>query len=116
MLRIIMTEDADYSQLRAVGVSEDGIDFVAQLLTRDPHSRPNQKQCFQHPWIANIPDLDQYEDDEVNPDVVEELSDIGEDVEDELDASQLSLNGRIGSPEQEWASWHPARSQRQPRD
>ncbi|PYI18115.1 Pkinase-domain-containing protein [Aspergillus violaceofuscus CBS 115571] len=92
MLRIIMTEDADYSLLRAAGVSEDGVDFVAQLLTRDPHSRPNQKQCFQHPWIANIPDLDEYEDEEVNPDVLEELSDIGEDVEDELDASQLSLN------------------------
>ncbi|RAL13495.1 serine/threonine-protein kinase [Aspergillus homomorphus CBS 101889] len=94
MLRIIMTEDADYSQLRNVGISEDGIDFVARLLNRDPHSRPNEKQCFRHPWIADVPDTDQYEDDEANTGVSDGLSDIGEDVEDELDASQLSLNDK----------------------
>ncbi|PYH47988.1 serine/threonine-protein kinase [Aspergillus saccharolyticus JOP 1030-1] len=92
MLRIIMTEDAEYDQLRSVGVSEEGIDFVARLLTRDPHSRPNERQCFQHPWIANVPDFDQYDDNEDKSDMVEGLPDIGEDAEGELDASQLSLN------------------------
>ena len=40
MLRTIMTSEADFDALRTAGVSESGIDFVAQLLNRDPFSRP----------------------------------------------------------------------------
>ncbi|KAJ5591997.1 uncharacterized protein N7459_002366 [Penicillium hispanicum] len=92
MLRSIMTSDADFDILRQAGVSGSGIDFVAQLLTRDPFSRPTEKECFQHAWIADVADVDEYEDDDLLADHREGLSVIGEDAEEELDASQLSLH------------------------
>lgn len=97
MLRTIMTSDADFNVLRQAGVSESGIDFVAQLLNRDPLSRPTEKDCFQHPWIADVPDVDEYEDDDdLLSDHQDGLSVIGEDPEDELDASQLSIADGTG--------------------
>ncbi|KAJ5766049.1 uncharacterized protein N7511_003665 [Penicillium nucicola] len=91
MLRTIMTSDADFDVLRQAGISEDGVDFVAQLLNRDPFLRPTEKECFQHPWIATVPDVDDYEDDDLLSECHGGLSIIGEDPEDELDASQLSI-------------------------
>jgi serine/threonine protein kinase len=95
MLRNIMTSDADFDVLRQAGVSESGVDFVSRLLNRDPFSRPTEKECFQHPWIAEVADVDVYEDDEEllcdQSDHNDGLSVIGEDPEDELDASQLSI-------------------------
>lgn len=90
MLRNIMESEADFEVLRRAGVSESGIDFVAQLLNRDPFSRPTEKECFQHPWISEVPDVDEYEDDGLLTEPHEGLSVIGE-AEEELDASQLSI-------------------------
>ncbi|OQE26868.1 hypothetical protein PENSTE_c005G01772 [Penicillium steckii] len=90
MLRCIMETEADYDILRQEGISESGIDFVSQLLNRDPFSRPTEKDCFLHPWISEVADVDEYEDDDILADVREGLSVIGED--EELDASQLSLS------------------------
>lgn len=92
MLRTIMTTDPDYNLFRQAGVSEIGIDFVSQLLNRDPLCRPRERESLQHPWIANIEDVDEYEADDMNSDYGEGLSDIGEDEEGELDASQLSIH------------------------
>ncbi|EAW14223.1 serine/threonine-protein kinase [Aspergillus clavatus NRRL 1] len=102
MLRTIMTTEPDYDLLRREGISEAGIDFVARLLNRDPHSRPKEAECFRHPWIRDVVDVDEYDDYEgdVQPAQMGALSDIGEDLEDELDASQISLN----EPEAEGAS------------
>lgn len=94
MLRCIMETDADYDILRQEGVSESGIEFVAQLLNRDPFYRPTERDCFQHPWISEVEDVDQYEDDDILAEVREGLSVIGED--EELDASQLSLADNQG--------------------
>ena len=98
MLRNIMTTDPNFDLLRMVGVSEDGVDFVSRLLNRDPLCRPSEEECLHHPWIANVADVEPYEqDDFFSPnDDVTGLSDIGEeedddDVEHELDASQLSI-------------------------
>ncbi|KAJ5698766.1 hypothetical protein N7462_000771 [Penicillium macrosclerotiorum] len=91
MLRSIMESEADFDILRREGVSESGVNFVAQLLNRDPFSRPTEKECFQHPWISEVPDVDEYEDDDILVDAHDGLSVIGEDAEEELDASQLSL-------------------------
>ncbi|KAJ5917167.1 hypothetical protein N7466_010721 [Penicillium verhagenii] len=91
MLRSIMTTELDLSILRNGGISEDGVDFVANLLNRDPFARPTEKECFQHPWIVDVLDVDQYEDDDILPDPHEGLSVIGE-AEEELDASQLSIH------------------------
>ncbi|KAE8350778.1 kinase-like domain-containing protein [Aspergillus coremiiformis] len=93
MLRTIMTTDLDFDILRNKGVSEQGIEFVSRLLNRDPQERPTERECIRHPWIADVEDVDEYDDDddEACPNVRGELSDIGEDVEDESDASQLSI-------------------------
>lgn len=91
MLRSIMESETDFDILRREGVSESGIEFVAQLLNRDPFMRPSEKQCFQHPWIAEVPDVDEYEDDDILVDARDALSVIGE-AEEELDASQLSIH------------------------
>lgn len=92
MLRSIMENETDFDVLRRAGVSEAGVDFVAQLLNRDPFSRPTESECFQHPWIADIPDVDEYEDEDILAEPRDGLSVIGEDAEEELDASQLSLH------------------------
>ncbi|KAJ5801891.1 uncharacterized protein N7503_004341 [Penicillium pulvis] len=91
MLRSIMTTEADFNILRQCGVSEDGVDFVAKLLNRDPFARPTEKECFQHPWIVDVPDVDEYEDDDLLADPRDGLSVIGE-ADEELDASQLSIH------------------------
>ncbi|KAJ5641275.1 hypothetical protein N7490_005275 [Penicillium lividum] len=91
MLRSIMTTECDFNILRQAGVSEDGVDFVAKLLNRDPFSRPTERECFKHPWIVDVPDVDEYEDDDILPDPQDGLSVIGE-AEEELDASQLSIH------------------------
>lgn len=92
MLRVLMTNEIDFSPLRNEGISESGIDFVGRLLNRDPRSRPKEQECFQHPWIAEVPDVDDYEDDCFQSDGGDELSVIGEDPAEDLDPSQLSLN------------------------
>ncbi|KAJ6014288.1 hypothetical protein N7540_008879 [Penicillium herquei] len=98
MLRSIMTTEADWNILRKAGISESGIDFVSKLLNRDPFARPTEKECFQHPWIVDVADVDEYDEDELLDDPRDGLSVIGEDDEGELDASQLSLhdNGLYG--------------------
>ncbi|KAE8149199.1 kinase-like domain-containing protein [Aspergillus avenaceus] len=105
MLRTIMTSDADFKILRDEGVTEAGIDLVARLLNRDPQSRPTERECFQHPWIASVEDVDEYEDD-VHVNIPGALSDIGEDAEEEPDASQLSIHeepeaGDTGEPQED---------------
>ncbi|KAH8429690.1 serine/threonine-protein kinase [Aspergillus melleus] len=92
MLRNIMTSEADFDLLLKEDVSVAGVDFVARLLNRVPQDRPKERECFQHRWIADVPDVDEYEDDDGQYSGAEMLSDIGEDLEDELDASQLSIH------------------------
>ncbi|KAL3497129.1 kinase-like domain-containing protein [Aspergillus germanicus] len=93
MLRTIMTTEPNYNILRSAGVSEAGVDFVSKLLNRDPQLRPKERECLLHPWIVDVPDLDEYEDDMMS-DSSGGLSDIGEDAED-LDASQISLEDNL---------------------
>lgn len=92
MLRTIMTTDVEYGLLREEGVSEEAVDFVSRLLRTDPHERPTERELFRHPWIANVPDIDDYPDSEDFPLEDEQLAMITEAVEEELDASQLSIN------------------------
>lgn len=91
MLRTIMTTDPEYNILRGAGVSEAGIDLVSKLLNRDPQLRPKERDCLKHDWLVDVPDVDEYEDDDIISNYSDRLSDIGEDAEDDLDASQLSL-------------------------
>ncbi|KAL4806337.1 kinase-like domain-containing protein [Aspergillus unguis] len=113
MLRTIMTTEPDYHILGEQGVTEDGIDMVSKLLNRNPQLRPKEQECLRHPWIVDVPDVDEYEDDGMVSDNVEGLSDIGEAPEDDLDASQLSLEENA-DPEGELAEndSHLAQSKR----
>lgn len=99
MLRSIMTTEADYDLLHREGVSEDGINFVSKLLQRDPRSRAKERECFNHPWLVNVPDIDTYLDEEFPPDssLLANLAMIAEASEEDLDASQLSLHDAAGA-------------------
>lgn len=93
MLRTIMTTDPDFNLLRKEGVSEEGIDFIARLLRRDPQLRPRERECLQHPWLVDVEDIDEYPDEEESEpekqlDIINEES----DKEDFPDASQLSIH------------------------
>lgn len=92
MLRTIMTTEVDYDLLREEGVSEEGIDFVSRLLRTDPAERPTERELFRHPWVSNVEDIDEYPDadDFVHED--NQLVVITEAIEEELDASQLSIH------------------------
>lgn len=62
MLSNIMTKDVDFEPLREIGTSQNGIDFIARLLNRNPIYRPNESQCLRHPWLRGVKDHFDYED------------------------------------------------------
>ncbi|RDW74570.1 serine/threonine-protein kinase [Aspergillus mulundensis] len=100
MLRTIMTTEPDFDVLRTAGVSEAGVDLVSKLLNRDPLLRPKERECLKHPWLVDVPDIDVYEDDGLESDYSDGLSAIGEVAEDDLDASQLSLEENLDFEEE----------------
>jgi serine/threonine protein kinase len=66
MLNNIMTKDVNFDPLRSAGISEQAIDFIGQLLNRNPLMRPNEKDCLYHPWIRDVHDnIDYMDEDEV---------------------------------------------------
>eukprot|EP00448_Togula_jolla_P000727 CAMPEP_0170601918 /NCGR_PEP_ID=MMETSP0224-20130122/18116_1 /TAXON_ID=285029 /ORGANISM="Togula jolla, Strain CCCM 725" /LENGTH=651 /DNA_ID=CAMNT_0010926727 /DNA_START=29 /DNA_END=1981 /DNA_ORIENTATION=- len=53
-IRCIKAGEADWSHThRWEAVSEDAINFVQQLLQRDPDKRPDAKAALQHPWLTS---------------------------------------------------------------
>ena len=98
MLETVMTQPVDYDRLRHVGVSEDGIDFLSRMLVLDPRLRSTEVECLRHPWLK-IP-KGSWDEDSVEMDAeAEGLLTIDDDQEQELDASQLSLNDRPAEEE-----------------
>lgn len=89
MLRAIMETPLDIAPLRQTGISRLGITFLEQMLRVDSADRPNATECLRNPWIRDIADVALIAtDDDITP---QGLEDIRED-EEEIDASQLSLN------------------------
>lgn len=62
MLNKIMTKNVDFASLSALGISEEAIDFISNLLKRNPVLRPSPTACFEHAWIAEVADLVDYMD------------------------------------------------------
>jgi serine/threonine protein kinase len=62
MLAKIMTEDINFHPLYKLDVSEEAVDFISNLLKRNPGLRPTPKACFEHAWIAEVADLMDYMD------------------------------------------------------
>ena len=85
MLNNIMTKTIDFEPLCARGVSVECVDFIDRLLNRNPILRPNEQECFQHPWLVNVGDALSYNQDEEVEDIFsQELQAVQEEDEEEL--------------------------------
>ena len=51
ILENIMGNPVNYSRLRRVGVSQDAIDFLSQMLVIEPSLRMSDSECLEHPWM-----------------------------------------------------------------
>ncbi len=99
MLETVMTVPVDWDRLRHAGVSEVAIQFLSRMLIIDPALRSTETECLRHSWLKtetgswdDVEGLDDLED--VGSDAIQGLLAIQENEEEELDASQLSLNDR----------------------
>lgn len=95
MLECVMSKPANWDRLKQAGISPEGCDFVKRMLVHEPGARASDAQCLRHPWLARFR-ADGEED--VEMDLQHQgLSAIPEDadVQQELDASQLSLHDRL---------------------
>jgi serine/threonine protein kinase len=110
MLSNIMTREIDFHPLRRHGVSEAAVDFIAQLLNRDPLARPKEPDCLRHPWLVDVPDNVEYEHDGPHPAAFRRALDAVEEApEDDLDANVLSaLSQNTKSPQPRSSSPHRA--------
>lgn len=85
MLNNIMTKSIDFEPLYEQGVSAECVDFVTRLLNRNPILRPNEQECFEHPWLINVGDALSYiQDDEVEDIFSQELQAVQEEDEEDL--------------------------------
>lgn len=99
MLSNIMTKDIDFTPLRAQSVSDDGIDFIAQLLNRNPHKRPKAPECLRHAWLQHVPDSLEYLDEGPSPDVVRRALERLEEVDEEnLDIDMIHELEQLTQP------------------
>ena len=86
MLNNIMTKDVDFRPLRDRNVSEDAIDFIHQLLQRNPMERPKEPECLKHPWLREVPDLHDYTDEGPVPELMRQaLARVEEAEEEDVD-------------------------------
>ena len=101
MLNNIMTKDVNFDPLRNAGISEEAIDFIGQLLNRNPLLRPNERGCLQHPWIRDVPDnIDYMDEDEVPLDIHSGLEAVEEAEEEFLDDEEEgAYRAILGLPE-----------------
>ena len=84
--------------LRSAGISEAGVDFVRQLLNRNPHLRPNEADCLKHPWLLDIPDIFKYEDGGPEPEVIRRALDAIQEIEEEDDLQMLEEVHQLTQP------------------
>lgn len=52
ILENIMNNPVNYSRLRGVGVSQDAINFLEQMLIIEPSLRMSDIDCLEHPWLV----------------------------------------------------------------
>jgi serine/threonine protein kinase len=99
MLNNIMTKDVDFDPLRKEGISEAAIDFIARLLNRNPAMRPKEAECLDHPWLRDLPNHCDYEEDKISlPAMVPQLGDIDEDDEDLIDEDLVNDLNQMNQP------------------
>ena len=102
MLANIMTKDVDFDPLRTMQISENAIDFISKLLNKHPLLRPSEEDCFNHPWIRDVPDHVTYEPKEDPMTVTRPLEDLREDAAEEDfldDDDEGAYQAILGLPE-----------------
>jgi len=55
------------------GISEEGKDFIRQLLTKDPSKRPTAEEAQNHEWLVKSASLDADQSKPLNPNLVKNL-------------------------------------------
>lgn len=65
MLESIMQTPVNFSLLGTNAVSGEGQDFIGHLLNIDPTSRPPARDCLQHPWISQLVDPTETEEEDL---------------------------------------------------
>jgi serine/threonine protein kinase len=60
MLNNIMTREIDFEPLFDMGISEEAVHFISNLLKRNPALRPTPRACFEHIWVSEVADLVDY--------------------------------------------------------
>ncbi|KAI9662121.1 MAG: hypothetical protein M1831_002817 [Alyxoria varia] len=85
MFENIMESELDFYPLIQKEVSEEARDLLGRMLATDPMARPSDRECLDHAWLSE--------------ELASEEQDVGllqamEEADDELDASQLSINDR----------------------
>ena len=100
MLNKIMTKDVDFGPLSVLGISEEAIDFISNLLKRNPVLRPSPKACFEHAWIAEVADQFDYMDldDEMPTYRGQGLATVEETEEELLTRSQEGAYDQVFGP------------------
>ena len=99
MLSNIMTKDIDFAPLRDQKISENGIDFIAQLLNRNPLRRPNESVCLDHAWLRDVPDLVDYPDAGPSPDQCRRALEAVEELdEDAIDTEMVEALEQLTQP------------------
>ena len=48
-----MENDPEYPEDLFSCVSQDGLDFVQQLIVDEPEDRMSAKSCIRHPWMTD---------------------------------------------------------------
>ncbi len=72
MLANIMTTELDTGPLVECSASSDCVDLIAKMLEPDPMLRPNEQQCFSHPWLVDFSSFGEIDLDDNNVDPEED--------------------------------------------
>ncbi|KAI9720729.1 MAG: hypothetical protein M1828_005520 [Chrysothrix sp. TS-e1954] len=98
MFAMIVKTQLDATPLRLKGISEEAISVLLQMLIVNPEIRFTEVDCLRHPWLDDgsyVPN---------GPEPSERLNAIDEEDED-LDASQLSLDDNSARDDAEGPPW-----------
>ena len=103
MIEDIMTNELNITPLKEQRISLAGISFFKETLHRDPTLRLSAVKCLRHSWLKEVPDVIEFtvELDE-RPEGLDDIPEEQEqETEEQLDASQLSLNDTKDAQESE---------------
>ena len=54
LIKTITTEEPSYELEAFKQVSNEALDLLQKMLTKDPNKRPSAKECLSHNWFSNL--------------------------------------------------------------